>query len=129
MGVEVTRTMWFTSQIAHAMRLDHLTKRSKSRAIRASKQYLPHNIGGECNASIGHAILSAREGYDGVIQLLPFGCMLESVAKNILRTVSKDYDIPILAFSLTENLSETTITTRLSAFVDLIQRRRKDKVK
>ncbi len=129
MGVEVTRTMWFTSQIAHAMRLDHLTKGSKSKAIRASKRYLPHNIGGECNASIGHAILSAREGYDGVIQLLPFGCMLESVAKNILRTVSKDYDIPILAFSLTENLSETTITTRLSAFVDLIQRRRKDKGK
>jgi predicted nucleotide-binding protein (sugar kinase/HSP70/actin superfamily) len=127
MGVEVTRTMWFTSQIAHAMRLDVLKKRSKTKAIRASKRYLPHNIGGECNASIGYTILYAREGYDGVIQLLPFGCMLEAVANNILRIVSKDYDIPILTFSLTENLSETTITTRLSAFVDLIQRRRKGK--
>jgi len=125
MGVEVTRTMWFTSQIAHAMRLDLLKKRSKSKAIRASKRYLPHNIGGECNASIGYAILYAREAYDGLIQLLPFGCMLESVAKNILRIVSKDYDMPILTFSLAENLSETTITTRLSAFVDLIQRKRK----
>ncbi|UCD71862.1 MAG: hypothetical protein JSW70_02395 [Syntrophobacterales bacterium] len=125
MGVEVTRTMWFTSQIAHAMRVDLFNKRSKSKAIRASKWYLPHNIGGECNASVGYAILSAREGYDGVIQLLPFGCILESVAKNILRMVSRDYDIPILTFSLTENLSETTIVTRLSAFVDLIQRRRK----
>jgi predicted nucleotide-binding protein (sugar kinase/HSP70/actin superfamily) len=125
MGVAVTRTMWFTSQIAHATHLDLLKKRSKSKAIRASRGYLPHNIGGECNASIGYAILAAREGYDGVIQLLPFGCILESVAKNILRTVSSDYNIPILTFSLTENLSETAITTRLSAFVDLIQRRRK----
>jgi predicted nucleotide-binding protein (sugar kinase/HSP70/actin superfamily) len=129
MGVEVTRTMWFTSQIAHATRLDHFKKGSKSKAIRASKRYLPHNIGGECNASIGYATLYAREGYDGVIQLLPFGCILESVAKNILRTVSRDYDIPILTFPLTENLSETTITTRLSAFVDLIQRKRKGKGK
>lgn len=127
MGVEVTRTMWFTSQIAHATRLDYFKKRSKSKAIKASKRYLPHNIGGECNASIGYTILYAREGYDGVIQLLPFGCILESVAKNILRTVSRDYDIPILTFSLTENLSETTITTRLSAFVDLILRKRKGK--
>jgi predicted nucleotide-binding protein (sugar kinase/HSP70/actin superfamily) len=127
MGVEVTRTMWFTSQIAHATRLDLLKKRSKSRAIRASKRYLPHNIGGECNAAIGYTILYAREGYDGVIQLLPFGCILESVAKDILRIVSRDYDIPILSFSITENLSETTIMTRLSAFVDLIQRKRKGK--
>jgi predicted nucleotide-binding protein (sugar kinase/HSP70/actin superfamily) len=127
MGVEVTRTMWFTSQISYALRLDLLKKRSKSKAIRASKRYLPHNIGGECNASIGYAILYAREGYNGVIQLLPFGCILESVAKNILRIVSRDYDIPILTFSLAENLSETTIMTRLSAFVDLIQRRRKGK--
>ncbi len=125
MGVEVTRTMWFTSQIAYALRLDLLKKRSKSKAIRAAKRYLPHNIGGECNASIGYAILYGREGYNGVIQLLPFGCMLESVANSILRMVSKDHDIPVLTFSLAENLSETTIMTRLSAFVDLIHRRRK----
>ncbi len=129
MGVEVTRTMWFTSQIAHAVRLDLLKKRSKSEAIRVSKDYLPHNIGGECNATIGYTVLYARDGYDGVIQLSPFGCILESVAKNILRTVSKDYDIPILTFSLTENLSETTINTRLSAFVDLIGRKRKGREK
>ena len=129
MGVEVTRTMWFTSQIAHAVRLDLLKKGSKSKAIRASKRYLPHNIGGECNATIGYAVLYARDGYDGLIQILPFGCMLESVAKNILRTVSKDYDMPILPFSLAENLSETAIMTRLSAFVDLIQRKRKGREK
>lgn len=124
MGVEVTRTVWFTSQIAYALHVDFLNLRSKRRAIRASKPYLSHNIGGECNASIGYPILYKKDGYEGAVQLLPFGCMLEAVAKNILVRVSQEHDIPVLTFSLNENLSETMITTRLSAFVDLLQKRR-----
>jgi len=124
MGVEVTRTVWFTSQITYALRLDCLNPRSKRSAIKASRPYLRHNIGGECNASIGYPILYKRDGYEGVIQLLPIGCMLEAVAKNLLVRVSHEHDIPVLTFSLSENLSETMITTRLSAFVDLLQKRR-----
>lgn len=124
MGVEVTRTMWFTSQIAFVLHLDFLNSRSKRKAIKASKPYLSHNIGGECNASIGYPILYKKDGYEGAIQLLPFGCMLEDIAKNILIRVSQEHDIPVLTFSLSENLSETMITTRLSAFVDILHRRR-----
>jgi len=127
MGVEVTRTMWFTSQIAFALHLDFFNSRSKRRAIRASKPYLSHDIGGECNASIGYPILFKKDGFRGVIQLLPFGCMLEAVAKNILVRVSQEHDIPVLTFSLNENLSETMISTRLSAFVDLLQKGRERK--
>jgi predicted nucleotide-binding protein (sugar kinase/HSP70/actin superfamily) len=127
MGVEVTRTVWFTSQIAFALHLDFLNSRSKRRAIRASKPYLSHNIGGECNASIGYPILYKKDGYEGAIQLLPFGCMLEAAAKNILVRVSREHEIPVLTFSLNENLSETMIATRLSAFVDLLQKRRERK--
>ncbi|MEW6377907.1 MAG: CoA protein activase [Thermodesulfobacteriota bacterium] len=129
MGVEVTRTMWFTSQIAFTLHLDFLNSKSKRRAIRASKPYLSHNIGGECNASIGYPILYKKDGYEGAIQLLPFGCMLEAVAKNILVRVSREHEIPVLTFSLNENLSETMITTRLSAFVDLLQKQRERKQK
>jgi hypothetical protein len=49
------------------------------------------------------------------------------VAKNILVRVSREYDLPILTFSLSENLSETMIDTRLGAFVDLLQKRRERK--
>ena len=126
-GVEVTRTVWFSSQISHALHLDLFNPRSKRKAIKASQPYLKHNLGGECNASIGYPILYQQDGYEGVIQLLPFGCMLEAVAKNILVRVSQEYDLPILTFSLSENLSETMIDTRLSAFVDLLQKRREKK--
>lgn len=124
MGIEVTRTMWITRQITHALHLDFFDPRSKRKAIKASKPYLKHNIGGECNASIGYPILFKKEGFEGAIQLLPLGCMLEAVAKNILTRVSREHDIPVLAFSLDENLSETMITTRLGAFVDLLQKQR-----
>ncbi len=124
MGVEVTRTVWITGKITYALRLDFLNPRSKRKAIKASKPYLRHNIGGECNSSIGYPILYKKDGYEAAIHLLPLGCMLEAVAKNILVRVSREHDLPILTFSLDENLSETTITTRLSAFVDLLQKRR-----
>lgn len=124
MGVEVTRTVWFTTQITHALRLDLFNPESKRKAIKASGPYLKHNLGGECNASIGYPILFKKRGYEGAIQLLPFGCMLEAVAKNILVRVSREHDLPVLTFSLSENLSETIIDTRLSAFVDLLQKRR-----
>ncbi len=124
MGVEVTRTVWITQKITHALHLDFLNPRSKRKAIKASLPYLKHPIGGECNSSIGYPILFRRDGYEAAIHLLPLGCMLEAVAKNILVRVSREHDIPILTFSLDENLSETMITTRLSAFVDLLQKRR-----
>ena len=127
MGAEVTRTVWFTSQITYVLHLDFLNPRSKRSAIKASRPYLRHNIGGECNASIGYPILYLKDGFEGAIQLLHFGCMLEAVAKNILVRVSQEYDLPVLTFSLSENLSETMIDTRLNAFVDLLQKRRERK--
>jgi len=127
MGVEVTRTVWVTHKITHALHLDFLNPRSKRKAIKASRPYLRHNIGGECNSSIGYPILYKRDGYEAAIQVLPLGCMLEAVAKNILVRVSREHNIPILTFALDENLSETMVTTRLSAFVDLLQSRRERK--
>lgn len=124
MGVEVTRTVWITHKIYHALYLDFFLPRSKWRAIKASKPYLRYNLGGECNSSIGYPILFKKEGYEAAIQLLPLGCMLEAVAKNILIRVGREHNIPILNFSLDENLSETMVMTRLSAFVDLLEKRR-----
>ncbi len=127
MGVEVTRTVWITQKISHALGLDLFHPRSKRSAIKASKPYLRYNLGGECNSSIGYPILFKKDGYEAAIQLLPLGCMLEAVAKNILVKVSREHDIPILTFSLDENLSETMVMTRLGAFVDLLQKRRERK--
>ncbi len=42
----------------------------------------------------------------------------------ILRRVSRDYNIPVLTLSFDEHTSAVGVTTRLEAFVDLVEERR-----
>lgn len=90
----------------------------------AAKGYLETDIGGHARETIGHAVLHAREGYDGVIQLYPLGCMPEIVAQGILPSVARDYDMPILTLLIDEMTGEAGYATRIEAFVDLLYQRR-----
>jgi predicted nucleotide-binding protein (sugar kinase/HSP70/actin superfamily) len=94
--------------------------------IRASaRPYLNENcIGGHGTNSIGETVLYARHGYDGVIQLAPFSCIPEIVARSILPRVSREMDIPVLTFFLDEQTSQAGVETRLEAFIDLLEKRR-----
>jgi predicted nucleotide-binding protein (sugar kinase/HSP70/actin superfamily) len=90
----------------------------------AAKGYIETDIGGHARETIGHAVLHARDGYDGVIQLYPLGCMPEIVAQAILPSVSRDYDMPILTLLVDEMTGEAGYTTRIEAFIDLLYQRR-----
>ena len=90
----------------------------------ASKEYLPHGIGGHAKECIGEAVLSKAEGFDGAIQVFPMGCMPEIVSKSILPAVSRDKDFPILTLVVDEMTGEAGYITRIEAFVDLLERRR-----
>jgi predicted nucleotide-binding protein (sugar kinase/HSP70/actin superfamily) len=49
------------------------------------------------------------------------------MARTILDTVSRDYDIPVLNISLDEHSGEAGFLTRVEAFIDLLERRRAKK--
>jgi predicted nucleotide-binding protein (sugar kinase/HSP70/actin superfamily) len=93
----------------------------------AARPYLSELIGGHGVNSIGETVLYARQGFDGIIQLAPFACIPEIVAKSLLPRVSRDLGIPILTLFLDEQTGEAGIRTRLEAFVDLLAQRRKKK--
>jgi predicted nucleotide-binding protein (sugar kinase/HSP70/actin superfamily) len=82
-------------------------------------------VGAECNVSIGEAIVRSREGYDGVVHLMPFACMPETTASGILTKVGKDWNIPILTISLDEQEIEGRIETLLEAYVEMLLWKRK----
>jgi predicted nucleotide-binding protein (sugar kinase/HSP70/actin superfamily) len=126
LGAEVTRTSWFSTHILRSLRLSR-TDRAKERVrfFEASKAYLGYDVGAECNVSIGEAILRSREGYDGVVHLMPFACMPETTASGILTRVGKDWNIPILTILLDEQEIEGRIQTLLEAFVEMLQWKRK----
>jgi predicted nucleotide-binding protein (sugar kinase/HSP70/actin superfamily) len=129
LGVEVTRTSWFSTHIGRSLGLGRNQKRERVRFYRASMEYLGYDVGAECNVSVGETIVRAREGYDGVVHLMPFACMPETTAAAILKEVSRDYHIPVLTLVLDEQDVETRIQTLLEAFVDMLLWRREKGLK
>jgi predicted nucleotide-binding protein (sugar kinase/HSP70/actin superfamily) len=126
LGAEVTRTSWFSTHILRSLRKNKADRTSERiRFFEASKAYLGYDVGAECNVSIGEAILRSREGYDGIVHLMPFACMPETTASGILTKVGKDCDIPILTLILDEQEIEGRIQTLLEAFVEMLQWKRK----
>jgi predicted nucleotide-binding protein (sugar kinase/HSP70/actin superfamily) len=126
LGVEVTRTSWFSTHILRSLRRNKADQASERiRFFEASKAYLGYDVGAECNVSIGEAILRSKEGYDGVVHLMPFACMPETTASGILTKVSKDWEIPILTLILDEQEMEGRIQTLLEAFVEMLEWKRR----
>ena len=64
--------------------------------LRGASPYLGMCIGGHAWQTVGHSVNYAKKGYEGVIQIMPFGCMPEVVAQSILPSVSQEREIPIM---------------------------------
>lgn len=92
---------------------------------RASRKYLPYYIGGHGRECIGEAVLSIKQKFDGAVQIFPMGCMPEIVSKAILPNISKDFDFPIMSLIMDEMTGEAGYDTRIEAFLDLLERRKR----
>jgi predicted nucleotide-binding protein (sugar kinase/HSP70/actin superfamily) len=124
MGVEVCKTMFLSDYVK-----GHLLRRQAyvelyQRLSALAKPYLRHYVGGHGQKSIAYTLLK-KQGYDGIIQVYPFTCMPEVVAKNILPKVSQDIDMPVLTLAYDEQTGEAGIKTRLEAFIDLLTYRQR----
>ncbi|WZL72443.1 acyl-CoA dehydratase activase-related protein [Clostridiaceae bacterium 35-E11] len=124
MGVEVHKSHTTGDWI-----LEHLCYksigRSREKHIRkAAQPYVTTQVGGHGRETIGNTVLYAEDGYDGIIQVMPFTCMPEIVAMSILPHVQKDKNIPILTLIIDEMTGEAGYLTRLEAYIDLLRNRR-----
>lgn len=129
MGVEVHKAVWLSSWLRHSLHIGKRDPKGRNEAVAAAAPYLRHHAGGESSVSVGATVNFARQGYDGVVHLMPFTCMPEVIAQGILSKVSKDLDIPVLTFILDEHSAQAGMMTRLEAFVDLLTRRREQRAK
>lgn len=121
MGVEVTRVRsTYFSEYTRFLRFDVLNQ-EKQKLSKFTRKYLKRDVGGHALESLGKKITGASE-YDGLIHLMPFGCLPEIIAENImLKTEEK---LPVLTIACDEKLGEAGLITRLEAFVDLLWNRR-----
>ena len=124
MGVDVHNSIYLTDYMqVHLLKNRQFCQKYRE-TIAQAVPFLQQGVGGHGRAGIGHAVQMARNAFDGVIQVLPFTCMPEIIAKNILPQIGKTYDIPILSLTFDEQSGEAGTLTRLEAFVDLLKYRR-----
>jgi len=93
-------------------------------SAKVAKKYLPYYCGGDAQQTIGDMILYKKKGYDGLIQLYPFTCMPELVAKDILPKVSREIDMPKYSLVFDEKAEGVAIQTRLEAFINMLKRKK-----
>jgi len=90
--------------------------------------YLKSTVGGHGRDAIYEMLDFAKKGFDGVIQLLPWGCMPETTIRPILQKISQEKKIPFISFSIDEQTGEAGIITRLEAFIDLLKAHKINKI-
>ena len=128
MGVLVEKSLTPTKWIEHHVTKFPFGSKTENEKYKLAKPYLKTLVGGHGRETVGSTIYYANKGFDGVIQLLPLNCMPEIVAKSILSNVSRDLDFPLMTLVLDEMTGEAGLITRIEAFVDLLERRREEKL-
>lgn len=124
-GVEVHRPLTFSSEVRNYIFYDRHIRHLLAEAA----PYLHHAVGAHGTESVVQAVRFAKNGFDGMIHVKPFGCMPEINAMPALHRVSEDFQFPILYFSFDSLTSETGIKTRLEAFYDMMTMRKNSDVR
>ena len=113
----VTLGWWIRNTIINPFQLRALfTKKNR---------YLPYAIGGYAKETVEDGVLCSKKGYDGVIQIFPVGCMPEIVAKAVFSKMMKDHKLSVLTVIYDEMGGETGYITRVEAFIDMLERRKR----
>ena len=123
MGVYLERCVWVTDWIA-PRKDNKIFGYPKKLIEEKAAPFLSQNVGGEGRETIGNTVMFAERGFDGVIQLLPFGCMPENIATSILPKVQQVHDIPVQTLAFDEQTGKAGMVTRVEAFTDLLWARR-----
>jgi predicted nucleotide-binding protein (sugar kinase/HSP70/actin superfamily) len=115
-GIEVHRFITISGTVHHCLFPNKYIKHMISMAA----PYLHGEIGAHGAESVAMAHTLAKEGFDGLIHVKPFGCLPEINAMPALHRISRDFKFPIIYFSFDTLTSETGIKTRLEAFYDML---------
>lgn len=86
------------------------------------KEGIPCNVGGYARETAEMAMKS--KGHDGIIKIMPSGCMPEIVAKAFCEELQNTQALRILHLIFDEMSGDAGYDTRIEAFVDMLERRK-----
>lgn len=133
LGARVSRTSssskWITERVITSLS-EKGKEKSHERAIRKAQPWMKVPFGGEGIETVGHTVEAAEKGFHGIIQVMPFSCMPEVSAKDILPEVARQVGIPFYSFIFDEHAGGAGFQTRLESFVERtrdVMRKKRDK--
>ncbi len=127
LGVEVYNVQNISGWLKHNI-IPRKFNTSKSwKAFDEGSRYKRCACGGHDKENTGWLIEFAKNGYDGAVHLMPFGCLPELITRSIIPQMTSDLDMPILTMSIDEQNGEANTQTRLEAFIDLCKSKKKAK--
>ena len=95
------------------------------RNIKKYSKYVKYRMGADATDNIMRCVDMCREGYDGIIHIKSSFCTPEIGSMGIINKICHEYDVPVMFFSFDANTSKVGLQTRLEAFNDMIEMRRK----
>lgn len=95
-------------------------------AEKKANPYLQYRIGGYAKETIGDVLKYKKNNYDGVIHILPAGCMPEIVAKSVFQGLSENESLPVLSIIYDEMGGQAGYLTRVEAFIDMVERKKEN---
>ena len=100
-----------------------LAEKPVEHVIKLAQPYLHQSFEGEAILSVGKTIEYFTEGAGGVVNVMPFTCMPSTIVSSQTMRISADCDgMPILNLSF-DGQEDSTLTTRLEAFVEQVRQR------
>jgi len=66
-----------------------------SEILNRSRPYLSPVLEGEAVLSIGRAVEYAEHGFDGIVNVMPFGCMPGTIVSMLLHRLRHDHGLPV----------------------------------
>ncbi len=80
------------------------------------RQYLTPAVEGEAILSMGRVVEYAEHGFDGIVNILPFGCMPGTIVSLLLHQFRRDYGLPVLNV-VVEGTKDPGEAIRFEAFI------------
>ena len=100
-------------------------KKINKKALKKSKQYMKYQFSADASSNVYWTKYLCDKKYDGIIHIKSSFCTPEIGVMPLLDKIANEYNVPMIHFSFDANTSEVGIKTRLEAFYDMIEMRRK----
>ena len=86
---------------------------------------IKYRMGADALDNIYHTENMCKNNYDGIIHIKSSFCTPEILVMPIIEDIANKYNVPTIFFSMDMNTSETGFETRIEAFCDMLEMRKK----